>query len=476
MKSQLLFKPIGFGYTVLLLSVAFVTSGVTSYSILQSQQPAQPASVYPSTDDQSKTVNAVAAIGYLEPKGEVIQVSAPAFAEGARVDQLLVKRGDRIEAGQVIAVLDSRSRLQAALEQAKTQVQVAQARLNQVKAGAKQGAIEAQSATIERLKAELEGQIIAQEASIARLQAQMTGEQQAQEATIERLQAQLTGERQAQKATIERFKAQLNNAETDCRRFEMLDAEGAVSASQRDEQCLAEETVRKQLHEAQANLTRIITTQNAQINEAQANLNRIVSTLSEQIQEAQANLNRTILTLQKQQAEAMATRAEIAEVRPVDVAVAAAELSTAQAAVQQAQANLDLAYVRSPRSGQVLKVQTWPGEIVSNNGIVEIGQTAQMYVIAEVYETDIHQVRPGQTVKIISDGVVDDLQGIVDEVGLQIDTKNVLGTDPVADADARVVEVKIRLNSEDSQQVSGLTNLQVNVLIDTNSQVSELSQ
>ncbi len=475
MKSQLLFKPIGWGYTLLFLSVALVTSGVTTYSILQSQQPAQPAPIFPPTD-QPSTLNAVAAMGYLEPKGEVIQVSAPAFAEGARVDQLLVQRGDRIDAGQVIAVLDSRDSLQAALEQAKTQVQVAQARLNQVKAGAKQGAIDAQSATVERLKAELEGQMVAQKASIARLQAQMTGEQQAQAATIERLQAQLAGERQAQNATIERLKAQLNNAETDCRRFEMLYRDGAISASQRDDQCLEEETVRKQLHEAEANLIRIITTQNAQINEAQVTLNRIVSTLSEQIQEAQANLNRTILTLQKQQAEAIATRAEIAEIRPVDVAVAAAEVATAQASVQEAQTNLDLAYVRSPRSGQVLKIQTWPGEIVSNNGIVEIGQTDQMYVTAEVYETDIHQVRPGQTATILGDGVVSDLQGIVDEVGLQIGTKDVLGTDPVADADARVVEVKIRLNSEDSQRVAGLTNLQVNVVIDTSSQVSELSQ
>ncbi len=476
MKSQLFFTPIGLGTSAFIVTAALATGSITTYGILQQHQPTSTFAATTIADDRPLTMDTVAAIGYLEPQGEVVQVSAPAFAEGARVDQLLVQRGDRISAGQVIAVLDSRDRLQAALEQAKTQVQVAQARLNQVKAGAKQGAIEAQSATIERLKAELEGQVVAQEASIARLQAQMTGEQQAQEATIERLQAQLNGERQAQKATIERFKAQLNNAETDCRRFEMLYAEGAVSASQRDDQCLAEETVRKQLHEAEANLIRIITTQHAQINEAQANLNRIVRTLSEQIQEAQANLNRTILTLQKQQAEAMATRAEIAEVRPVDVAVAAAELATAQAAVQQAQANLDLAYVRSPRSGQVLKIQTWPGEIVSNNGIVEIGQTAQMYVTAEVYETDIHHVHPGQTVKILSDGVVGDLTGIVDEIGLQIGTKDVLGTDPVADADARVVEVKIRLTPQDSQRVGGLTNLQVNVVIDTASKVSELSQ
>lgn len=40
---------------------------------------------------------------------------------------------------------------------------------------------------------------------------------------------------------------------------------------------------------------------------------------------------------------------------------------------------------------------------------------------------------------------------------------DVLSVDPAADGDARVVEVKIRLN--DSAAVSGLTNLQVDVQI-----------
>jgi ABC exporter DevB family membrane fusion protein len=155
------------------------------------------------------------------------------------------------------------------------------------------------------------------------------------------------------------------------------------------------------------------------------------------------------------------------------VQLATAELETARAAVQRAQAELDLAYVRSPRDGQIFKIHTWPGEINSNEGIVQIGQTEQMYVTAEVYETDISKVRIGQPVTITSDGVTEDLQGTVDEIGLQIGTKDVLGTDPVADADARVVEVKIRLRPEDSQRVAGLTNLQVNVLIDASA--SQLS-
>ena len=188
-------------------------------------------------------------------------------------------------------------------------------------------------------------------------------------------------------------------------------------------------------------------------------------TWKDQLEEAQATRNRTIATLSKQLIEAKATLEEIAEVRSVDVAVAQAELDEAKAAVQQAQANLDLAYVRSPKDGQILKIHTWPGEIIGNKGIVELGQTDQMYAIAEVYETDISKVRLGQQATITSKGFTGELSGTVDEIGLQIGKKDVLGTDPAADVDARVVEVKIRLDQASSQQVTGLTNLQVNVVI-----------
>ena len=73
----------------------------------------------------------------------------------------------------------------------------------------------------------------------------------------------------------------------------------------------------------------------------------------------------------------------------------------------------------------------------------------------------------GQPVTITTDGIIEELQGTVEEIALQVDRQRVLGTDPTADVDARVVEVKIRLNPEDSQQVAQLTHLQVNVIIDT---------
>lgn len=281
---------------------------------------------------------AVAAIGYLEPQGEVIKISAPAFLEGSRVEQLLVKRGERIARGQTIALLDDRSRLQAALEEAQQQVKTAQARLAQVQAGAKQGDIQAQNAKFQGTKAELAGQINSQTANIANLTAQLEGQTNSQQATI----AQLT--------------ARSKNATKECQRYEFLLADGAIGVSERDRVCLQQETTQKQLQAAKVNLT------------------EIKMTLQQQISEAQANLKRTKTTLANQISEAEATLQAIAEVRPVDVAVAQTELETAEASVNKAQADLDLAAVKSLIDGQILEINTWAGEIVDNaEGIVAVG-------------------------------------------------------------------------------------------------------
>jgi ABC exporter DevB family membrane fusion protein len=182
--------------------------------------------------------------------------------------------------------------------------------------------------------------------------------------------------------------------------------------------------------------------------------------------EAQAQLQRTQQTLSQQIQEARSSRAAIAEVRPIDVSVARAEVDEALANVKQAEANLALSLVRSPRNGQILSVITKEGEKVGSEGIIELGDTKQMIVVAEIYETDVHRVKVGQRATINSQGLMQQLQGTVNEVGLRIGKKDLLGTDPAAASDARVVEVKVNLNPDSSRQAKALTNLQVDVVID----------
>lgn len=173
------------------------------------------------------------------------------------------------------------------------------------------------------------------------------------------------------------------------------------------------------------------------------------------------------------------TRAELEalrEVRPVDVRLARAEVESLEAAVVRARANLELAYVRSLTKGSVLKIHVAPGEAVSAGdakGMFEIGETDRMYVVAEVFEADIQRVRSGQATEMTVRSTNRKLTGFVETVGMQIGKRTTLDTDPVADLDSRVVEVRIRLNADDSRAVTELTNLRVDVQINAQSNGSE---
>lgn len=139
-------------------------------------------------------------------------------------------------------------------------------------------------------------------------------------------------------------------------------------------------------------------------------------------------------------------------------------LEVAQAELAAARARLDLAVVTSPIRAQVLEIHARPGEMISPEGILELGRTDQMYAIAEVYETDIAKIRPGQKARISLAALDEPLTGVVEDTELRVSRLDVLGTDPIAKTDARVVEVKIVL--DDGTSVARFTNMQVEVEIE----------
>lgn len=136
----------------------------------------------------------------------------------------------------------------------------------------------------------------------------------------------------------------------------------------------------------------------------------------------------------------------------------------ARAGLERARADLELSTVRSPIAGQVLEIHAREGERIGPEGIAELGETASMYVVAEVYETDIGRVRVGQRARVRSPALPGELEGEVERIGLKIGRKDVLSTDPVADADARVVEVWIEL--AEPARAAALTNLRVDVVLE----------
>jgi HlyD family secretion protein len=112
---------------------------------------------------------------------------------------------------------------------------------------------------------------------------------------------------------------------------------------------------------------------------------------------------------------------------------------------------------------QILEIHAQPGERVGPEGILELGQTDRMYVVAEIYETDIALIEKGQAATVRVGAVTEPLTGTVDRISLKVGRLDILGTDPIAKTDARVVEVYIQLDN--GEAVSGYTNMQVEVEI-----------
>lgn len=385
----------------LTLTATLVTGSTVFYAFSQFRPGQnQPAAAEPVTPIPRR----VAALGRLEPEAEVTQLSAPMALESDRLAELKVQAGDQVEVGQIVAVLDSRAQLADAVRQSEQQVQVAQAKLAQVQAGAKAGEI------------------------------------QAQRATISRLQADLAGEQATQSAEITRWQAETRTAQAELNRFQQLFQQGAIAASTLDEKRLTLETAQAQLRQAEA--------KQGQLGES----------LRAQIQQAEATLE------------------QISEVRPVDVQIARTEVNEAIAGLERAQTDLEQANVRSPIAAQVLKIHTRPGEKLSDQGIVDLAQTAQMVAVAEVYQTDIGQIKVGQPAVITSPAFAGELQGTVSQIGLQVSRQNVFSNEPGENLDRRVVEVKIRLSPADSQKVTGLTHLQVQTSIAVESPLTLSSQ
>jgi HlyD family secretion protein len=122
------------------------------------------------------------------------------------------------------------------------------------------------------------------------------------------------------------------------------------------------------------------------------------------------------------------------------------DYDVALADLRLARAELGRVQVRSPFDGQVIDVHARAGERVGPEGIVELGQTGAMYAVAEVYETEIGDVKLGARADVTSPALPRALHGAVDRVAMRARKQDALGTDPAARTDARVVEVEVRLD------------------------------
>ena len=149
--------------------------------------------------------------------------------------------------------------------------------------------------------------------------------------------------------------------------------------------------------------------------------------------------------------------------RRAAASVADSRIAGAEAVIARRLAEIERAYVRAPFAGRVLDIHAKQGELVGAEGVVDLGRVDQMYAIAEVYETDIRNVKVGQKASVKSDALARGLTGTVTRIRPKVQKLDEIGTDPAARKDARIVEVEIRL--DDSAAAASLSLLQVEIEI-----------
>lgn len=139
------------------------------------------------------------------------------------------------------------------------------------------------------------------------------------------------------------------------------------------------------------------------------------------------------------------------------------QLVQARAQLRREDVRLPLTELRAPFDGTVLDIHARSGERPSEKGVLELASSAGVEAVLEVYESDIDRVRPGQTVDMRSEngGFSGRLIGRVLRIDPVVRQRDVLATDPTANTDARIVEVRVSLNPVDADRVRRLLGLKL---------------
>ena len=268
--------------------------------------------------------------------------AAVAAKTTGRIREIGVREGDRVEAGQVIAVLDDeqvRAREEqatAAVRQAEARVRLAQHQITVLEEQLRQSrfGVDQARADAEGKVNEAEGRLAAAEAQLAQAEASHAQAKWDREAAERLFQRELVAEQEARRA-------QSNEA-----------AQAAVVAASRRQV----EAARGSLTAARANLV------NPAIRTSQ------VAAVQGQILQAQA-----------------------------DIAAAQAEAERARAQLEEARANRKDLRVVAPFTGTVATRTAEPGEVVmAGTPVITLVNLSEVYLRAFVPEGQIGRVRVGQ--------------------------------------------------------------------------------
>lgn len=291
-----------------------------------------------------------------------------AQAQGV-VDKLYVKEGDRVRAGQTLAILKN-DVAEAQVAQAEQAVKTARAQLAQTARGPLPSELEAALADARQAEA----QVAQQRAAIA----------QAQRSVIQ------------QQAQLKQLQAERDLAAKQLERTRTLAEQGIVA--------------RAELDQAQTDL---------RVAEER------VAAQQEAIKLAQANVRQARASAQSAQANALAQQARARTVqtgaRPEDIQVARQRLSEAEEALNVARRQAANSVVTAPFEGLVTEINAELGQTVGAEGVLKL-VSGDLEINVDVDESNLSDLKLGQTAIISSNTFSGSaFEGTITELGAAVD-------------------------------------------------------
>ncbi|MEF3366284.1 HlyD family efflux transporter periplasmic adaptor subunit [Methylocystis sp. 9N] len=149
-----------------------------------------------------------------------------------------------------------------------------------------------------------------------------------------------------------------------------------------------------------------------------------------------------------------------------DVQVANASVQQSEASLELKQAQLSQAVATAPIDGVVIRINAHPGERIGPQGVADIANLNELDVVAEVYETDIMRVKVGQNAIVKLPEMNASYKAKVREIGFLVRKNHVNDTDPLADRDNKIVEVRLTLERPGIEELRHQLFRQVQVRIE----------
>lgn len=387
-----------------------------------------------------------------------------------RLAQILVKEGDVVEQGQLIAVIDPQE-TEFLVEQNRAQLRGAQSAVARTSLEIEQRRITSRAAVVQaekriaQLREELRAQPTLTLSAINQARAAVSSAQKSREQLVT---STHPNRRTALVQTVDEARASQQNANREYERIRDLEQKGYVAGRSLDNARLNLDLANLRLQAARDNLSRL-----------EAELRIELANADEATKRAQADLDRANAnsiqdTIKRREYESAIAALSTARASLRDVEVLGQSRIQGQASVSQigsvlrdSQRQLGETQIRAPMAGIVTKSYLEVGELVTalsafsaGSAIVRIEDRREMRVTLNVNEIDVARLALDMQAKVDVDAIPDKtLNGRVTKIAPASNALSTGGAQAAAASAEAVVkyEVEIVLSGTDPKLRSGMS-------------------